>query len=117
MIINETKKTIICKEEKILSNIFQKAKGLMFTTKIKNPLVFVFNEEKKISFHMFFVFYNIDLIFIDSKYKVVEIKESFKPFTFYKGKNKAKYILELKEGTIKKTKTNIGDIINISDSI
>lgn len=60
---------------------------------------------------MFFVFYPIDVIFLDSEMKIVEIKENFKPFTIYKPKKKARYVIELPKGTIARTKTIIGDII------
>jgi uncharacterized membrane protein (UPF0127 family) len=41
----------------------------------------------------------------------VEIKENFKPFVFYTPKNKAMYVIELLKGTIKSSKTKIGDRI------
>lgn len=63
----------------------------------KRNLLFVFNEEKRISLHNFFVFFPIDLVFLDKNGRVIEIKRNFKPFTFYKSKNKAKYVLELTE--------------------
>jgi len=63
---------------------------------------------------MFFVFYPIDVIFLDKNKIIVEIKENFKPFTFYTPKNKAKYIIELKNNTIKETNTKIGDIISFN---
>lgn len=47
------------------------------------------------SIHMLFVFYPINVIFLDSNKKVVDIKKKLKPFTFYSPKKKAKYIIEL----------------------
>ena len=61
---------------------------------------------------MFFVFYPIDVLFLDKNKKIVEIKENFKPFTLHNPKNKAQYIIELPKGTIKQTKTGIGDTIS-----
>lgn len=60
---------------------------------------------------MFFVFYPIDVIFLDENYKVVDFKEDFKPFTFYTSKKPAKYIIELKSGVIKNTKTKLNNFI------
>ena len=39
---------------------------------------------------MFFVFFPIDVLFLDKNKKVVELKENFKPFSIYFPKNKAK---------------------------
>jgi uncharacterized membrane protein (UPF0127 family) len=60
---------------------------------------------------MMFVFFPIDVLFVDKNKKVVEIKESFMPFTFYNPEKKAKYVVELPAGAVKETKTSVGDRI------
>ena len=78
----------------------------------KKPLIFVFDKEKIVLLHMLFVFYPIDVLFLDRNKVVVEIKERFIPFAFYTPKRKAQYIIEIPVKTIKKTKTRLGDKIN-----
>jgi uncharacterized protein len=109
-IINATKKALLAKKAKARRNIFSQSIGLMFSIKPK-ALIFVFREEKIIPLHMFFVFYPIDVLFLNKNKNVVEIKENFKPFSFYKPKNKAQYFIELPKCSIKKTKTKVGDEI------
>ncbi len=106
---NTTKKTLLAKNAKICKSVLSKTLGLMFSK--PQPLIFIFNKEKIIPLHMFFVFYPIDVLFLDKNKIVVEIKENFKPFTIYTSKNKALYIIELPKGIIKKSKTKIGDKI------
>ena len=77
----------------------------------KKPLIFIFKKEKINPLHMFFVFYQIDVLFLDKNKIVAEMKENFDPFSFYNPKNKSKYILELPQGTIKKSNTKIKDKI------
>lgn len=60
---------------------------------------------------MFFVFHPIDVLFLNKNKIVVEIKENFKPFSFYTPKNKAMYVIELGKDAIKSSKTEIGDKI------
>ena len=60
---------------------------------------------------MVFVFYPIDVLFLDKNKIVVDKKENFKPFAFYKSRKKAMYAAEMPNKTIKKTKTRIGDKI------
>ena len=60
---------------------------------------------------MLFVFFPIDVLFLNKNKKVVDIKEDFRPFTFYASRQKAAYAVELPQGTINKSKTNIGDLI------
>lgn len=111
MLKNITKNKILAKEAKICKTPFPKALGLMFSKKSK-ALIFIFSKEKIISLHMFFVFFPIDVLFLNKNKKVVEIKENFKPFRIMIAKKPAKYVIELPNKTIKKTKTGIGDTIS-----
>lgn len=112
MINNTTKNKILVKSKKKCDTVLSQSIGLMFSKEKKDfGLIFDFKNERTISLHMFFVFYPIDVISLDSERKVIDIKENFKPFTTYMTKKKAKYIIELPKGTIKKTKTTIGNTI------
>ncbi len=111
LIINVTKSNIIKKNAKICNTSLSKFIGLMFSIEQDKPLIFKFKKEKNILLHMFFVFYPIDVLFLDKDKIVVDKKENFKPFTFYKSRKKSIYAIELKNGVIKRTKTKIGDKI------
>ncbi|MBW3022673.1 DUF192 domain-containing protein [Candidatus Woesearchaeota archaeon] len=84
----------------------------MLSKKPDFGLIFVFRSELRRSLHMFFVFYPIDVLFLDSSGKVVEIKENFKPFSAYFPKKKSKYVIELPAGAIKKSSTQVGDTVS-----
>ncbi len=102
MIKNKTKNIVLVDETKHCKSILSKAKGLMFTSGIKNKgLVFYFPKEQINSLHMVFVFYPIDVLFLDKDRKVVEIKRNFKPFSAYIPKKKSKYVIELPKNTTK----------------
>lgn len=90
---------------------FSKFMGLMFSKEQNRALIFKFHKEKIISLHMFFIFYPIDVLFLNKSKIVVDKKENFKPFTLYKSKRKAMYAIEVPGAIIKKTKTEIGDKI------
>jgi len=60
---------------------------------------------------MFFVFFPIDIIFLDASKKIVFLKERFMPFTFLLP-IKAKYVIECPSGTIRRSKTKINDYLN-----
>jgi uncharacterized membrane protein (UPF0127 family) len=113
MIKNITRKTTISNKVRFCNNIFSKGIGLMFSRKTDKSLVFSYNKELRISLHMLFVFYPIDVIFVDGKSRVVDLKENFRPFAFYMPKRKAQFVIEMPQGTIKNTKTRIGDSISI----
>jgi uncharacterized protein len=101
-------RTITIKEPiTICKTPWSKARGMMFRTKPK-LLLFVFQQEQIVPLHMFFVFFPIDVIFLDKKNRVVEIKERFRPFTFYTPRKKAWSILEANAGFAKKKNIKIG---------
>jgi uncharacterized membrane protein (UPF0127 family) len=112
LIKNITKNRIIAHNAKLCDDVFSKFIGLMFSKKENKSLIFKFNKEKIITLHMFFVFYPIDALFLDKNKIVVDKKESFKPFAFYKSKKKAMYSIEIPNGTVKETNTEIGDKIS-----
>jgi uncharacterized protein len=72
-------------------DILSQARGLMFRK--KQNLVMEFPTERKVSLHMFFVFYPIDVLVLDSSKKIAEIA-SLQPWTFWKSSKKGKYIVE-----------------------
>ena len=84
---------IISQDELYCDSFFQLARGLMFRS--KQNLIMKFPKERRINLHMFFVFFPIDVLVLDSSMKVVEVKKNFKPFTFWNSKKKGKYVVEL----------------------
>jgi len=68
-----------------------KITGLMFSKK-KN-LIFDLKNRKEI-IHSFFVFFPINLYFLDENFRILE-KRILKPFRFYIPKKKAKYLVEI----------------------
>jgi|SRR3989338_3682879 len=110
---NTTKNKILADKIKFCRNFLNKSIGLILHKKLKDKgLIFIYDKEEKISLHMVFVFFPIDVLFLGKNKRVIEMKRSFKPFSFYTTQKKAAYILELPEGIIQKTKTGIGDKIS-----
>lgn len=114
-VLDESKHTVLAEDYILCESVSSKARGLMFRDKSyaeDHCLIFPFNEEKYQSLHMFFVFFPIDLIFLDGDFKVVEIKRRFSPFTVYNSERKSKYVIELPQGAVASSGTKIGDVIS-----
>ncbi len=80
------------------TSFLSKLKGLMFSKKPENDgLLFAFEREVFSSLHMFFVFFPIDIVYVNKEKVILEIKRKVKPFTPLILGPKAKYILELKD--------------------
>ncbi len=93
MIRNLTKHAIISQTELNATTLFRQARGLMFRK--KHNLIMTFPAPRKISLHNFFVFYPLDILLLNENKQIIEIKHNFKPSTFYKAKEQAKYVIEL----------------------
>lgn|SRR3989338_4393494 len=111
-VYNKTRDKSIISSYRLCKSVFCHFKGLMFSKKPDYGLVFAFQTEKIRSLHMFFVFFPIDVLFLGSGRKAVEIKENFMPFTFYLPRKKSMFVIELPSGTIKKSGTRVGDTIS-----
>jgi len=94
------------KVDRYCNNWISQARGLMFRR--RQNLVMEFKNSRRISLHMFFVFFPIDVLVLDSNKKIVEVKRDFKPFTVWNSSVKGKYVVEL--GFPKKYV--VGDVVN-----
>ena len=87
----------------------------MFSKKSKFNYGLIFDLERETivgaSLHMLFVFYPINVIFLDSNKRIVDIKTNFKPFTMYSTNKKCRYLIELPE-KIDKKYYSLGNRIN-----
>ena len=109
MLKNLTKNILISKNVRFCNSILSKAIGLMFSKKSDKSLIFTFKKEKIVPLHMLFVFYPIDVLFLDKGKKIVEMKENFRPFAFYTPRCKARYIIEMPQGSIRRFNAEIND--------
>ena len=62
--------------------------------------------------HTFFMRFAIDLIYLDRKHRVVKMKENVRPWRL-SGCLRAHSVLELPVGTIRKSHTIPGDVLNL----
>lgn len=84
----------IPKNAKICKSLFSKCLGLMFSK--PKPVLLVNSKESRTGIHMFFVFFPLDIIWLDSNYKIIDFRKNVKPFSgFYYPKKPAKYVLEM----------------------
>lgn len=108
--ISRSGKTI-AKEVVLCRSSISQMRGLMFARDNRErALIMVFSEERIVPLHMLFVFFPIDILFLDSKKKVVEVFKGAKPFISYiRPKHKAKYVIELSAGAAKAGNIRAGE--------
>ncbi|MFH1961508.1 MAG: DUF192 domain-containing protein [bacterium] len=117
---NVTKNIQISARIKIARSFLKRAKGLMFE-KSPDPLLMEYPHPTgtRVSVHMLFVSTPLDIIWLDSSFKVVDIAENVVPFSLskpatwkaYTSQRLAKYVLELPAGRAHTGKVEVGDLI------
>ena len=108
---------IITKHVVCCDNIFSQGTGLIFRSEkvLENTAwIFPFKNSARIGVTMMFVFYPIDILFLDDKNRIIEIKENLKPFSNYISRLKAKSFIELKRGVIHRHALHVGDKLTIT---
>ncbi len=103
---------ILADKIKYCTNTFSRTKGLRFSKPLKEKQALILVAEKEsiteTMIDMLFVFFPIDVLWLDKNKRVVDMRRSVKPFTFLiMPKRPAKYVVELKEGMA--NNINLGD--------
>ncbi|WP_258000482.1 DUF192 domain-containing protein [Bacillus sp. Marseille-P3661] len=93
------------------TSFFKRFRGLMFRLKpIVNEGILI---EPCNSIHMFFMFFPIDVVFLNKNNQIVYAKENVKPWTVIFPIKNAKSVLELPVGSISRYHIKAGSSINI----
>ncbi len=102
LVDQSTGKTVIDRV-KTAEGLWAQFQGLMFErpSRFDYALVFPLPFESRVgaSVHMLFVFFPLDLVFLDKGRRVIDKKEDFRPFSLnYTPKKPAAYFIELPAG-------------------
>lgn len=109
-IVNATKNTVLAEQFEEAKTPKQQFRGLMFRK--VTPLVFYFDKEQHIELHSFFC-KTMDLVFLNDEWEVVELFREWSPWRIYKSRNKALFLLELPAGSIFRSRTEVGDVVQL----
>jgi len=108
---------VILRRVKLCDNFWTRFRGLQLVTNLPDDegLLFVTGSESRANttIHMFFMFFSIGVVWLDSKGKVVD-KCFAKPWRpVYAPKSPAQYFIEARPGILDKVK--IGDVLRFDE--
>lgn len=110
MLVNITKKTVIAKRVEIALTFIKKLKGLMFRKELPQEDCLIILQCNSI--HTCFMNFALDIIFLNKENKVVHLIEGIKPYRFSPIIKEACFVVELAPGCIKRSHTEVGDILS-----
>ncbi len=111
-IINKTKDSVLAESFEECRTFWQQTWGMMFRKQVV-PLVFVFQREQLVKLHSWFCPDNMDLVFLDENWEVVELQPEWETRSSYASQRQCLFLLELPRGTIWRTNTQVGDVVQL----
>lgn len=106
---NLTENLIVTKDLKMAESFMDQFLGLI---KKSNPKSLLF--KSRFGIHTFFLKESIDVVVLDSHFRVTKIKKNLKPYRIFFWNPRYFYVLELPFGTINKYSVNIGDQLSLN---
>ena len=106
-LVNISKNEVLDEKVVLCGSWWRQARGLILRP--RKSAVMLFSKSRRVPLHMFGVLYPIDVMVLDKSKRVKEIKEDFRPFTFYTPNEPGYYIVEVPHGRL--GATEIGDVL------
>ncbi len=106
---------LLASEIELADTFWRRFRGLMFRRKFQQgkALLFKFSKPGRYAVHMWFVWFPIDLIYLDSSFRVVELRAGLKSWRFYRPKAIVNYLIEAPVGTISHAGVRVGHKISL----
>ncbi len=100
-----------------MDSFWSRFRGLMFRRSFEEgeALLFEFHRPRKFRIHTFFVFFSIDLIYLDQDWKVIDVKKNLPPWRTYNPDVEGRFLVELPGGVVEGSGVEIGDELKLRD--
>lgn len=115
LLINKSKGSTIGYAD-TADSFMSRFRGLMLKGNIERGLILKIPKgrgRRGSAIHMFFMRIPLDVLFLDEGKKVVDLV-NLKPWQTYTPKKAARYVVELEEGSLTSSDTEIGDVIDFT---
>ena len=114
-LLNRSKQTVLASEVELADTSWSRMKGLLGQTSEDFPAGKGLWIAPSQGVHTIGMKMPIDVVYLDSGYRVVHVHHALPPFRIAALKFKARSVIELPAGTLAQTETSIGDVLEISE--
>ena len=111
IVTNLTKNIVLSAQAELADTFFSRMQGLLGRRSFSEGQAMVITHCNSI--HMFFMKFPIDAIFLDPSGRVVGVVKNIQPFSMSPVFWTSERVVELPSGTLARTATSVGDIIEI----
>ncbi len=109
IVLNQTQGTVVADRVEIADTFWRRGKGLIGRRELPEGSGLVIRPCGSI--HMFFMSIPLDVLHIDKHGHVVKVLHGIQPWRLGPIVPSSKWVVELPEGTARRTKTGVGDVI------
>lgn len=111
-VMNLTRRTLLARKARIASAPLERLVGLIGRENLPAGEGLILRPCKAI--HTFFMRFPIDAIFLDSRFRILQLKENMQPFRISPFLSGAYCVLEVPAGTVRETATEKGDMLSVA---
>ena len=112
-LVNRTRNTVLHASPHWATSQVAWTFGLMFHATRDCALIFHRQTPIAIRIHSFFVRGALDILILDETMRVSAMREGLLPFRYWNSQRRSNTFIELASGTIRRTGTEIGDVIDL----
>lgn len=114
-IYNSTQNNLIASDIKMAENFFNRSIGLLSRKSLSQDEGLIIRP--CCSIHTFFMRFDIDVLFVNKKNKIIALYKNVKPWKILPIHITSNYVIELPAGKILSKNINKGDIITLENNI
>ena len=103
---------VVATEVELADTFFRQLRGLMFRRDLPESYAMLFDlyYERPVSFHMMFVRFPLDMLFLDDERRIIDLRRGLCPWTGHaSSRQPARYVIELPAGTVGRLALREGD--------
>ncbi|MGQ9788681.1 MAG: DUF192 domain-containing protein [Candidatus Hadarchaeaceae archaeon] len=112
-LVDETTGVVIAHRVSLADDFFGRFRGMMLKRNFLSgeALLFTFGRPGRKNVHTFFVRFPIDLVYLDSGFRIVEVRPFLSPWRLHRSKVTSSHLIELPAGTVLRLGIGLGDRI------
>ena len=114
-VLKKSDGTVVASEVEMADTMLRQVVGLMFKKRIPPGYAMIFDlrREQYVSIHMMFVFFPIDLVYLDRDRRIVDVRRRLRPWTgIAVPKKPARYVIEMPAGGVDRYGLKAGEALD-----
>ena len=111
---NETRRALLAAHARMADTFWARGRGLIGKRPLRPGEALILRPCKGV--HTWFMAYPIDVVYVDGADRVLDLDQEMRPWRLGRPRPRARYVIELPAGTIRRTGTRVGDRLRVTEA-